>query len=130
LNGQKKTVYCFLQEKAGEILLLPFLLASVPKEKVAPKEKDFRPRYAKFAMQLLRLGSGELTLTLKAIYFTNPFLYLKNIPLLFIQGEGSNNTALTPRLRRHCLHFAPLWRVYLAISLQPYRSNGILQTLF
>jgi len=42
--------------------LLPFLLASVPKEKVAPKEKDFRPRYAKFAMQLLRLGSGEKTL--------------------------------------------------------------------
>jgi len=66
-----------LQEKAGEILLLPFLLASVPKEKVAPKEKDFRPRYAKFAMQLLRLGSGELTLTLKALYFTNPFPCLK-----------------------------------------------------
>jgi len=48
--------------KQGENLLLPFLLANVPKEKVAPKEKDFRPRYAKLAMQLLRLGSGEKTL--------------------------------------------------------------------
>jgi len=51
-------------EKQWENLLLPFLLASVPKEKVAPKEKDFRPRYAKFVMQLLRLGSGEKPFTL------------------------------------------------------------------
>jgi len=69
-------------------------LASVPKEKVAPKEKDFRPRYAKFAMQLLRLGSGELTLTLKAIYFTTPFLYLKTF-LYFLYKVRVQTTPLS-----------------------------------
>jgi len=54
--------------------LLPFFC---PGKRKVTERKPARPRYAKLAMQLLRLGSGELTLTLKAIYFTNPFLCLK-----------------------------------------------------
>ena len=116
--------------------LLPFFC---PGKRKVTERKPARPRYAKFAMQLLRLGSGELTLTLKVLYFTNPFPCLKNIPSLFIQGEGSNNTALTPRLRRHCLHFAPLWRVCLIATVSrgrffpsnpPYqRGQGVVSSI-
>jgi hypothetical protein len=44
--------------------LLPFLFAIVQKEKVAPKEKDFRPRFVWLETQWLKLGNAELTSTL------------------------------------------------------------------
>jgi len=51
-------------EKAVVNPMLPFFC---PGKRKVTERKPARPRYAKLAMQLLRLGSGELTLTLKAI---------------------------------------------------------------
>ena len=79
------------------------------------ERKPARLCYSKLAMQMLRLGSGELALTLIFFWLTAP----KKIYYIFFiynKVRAQTITALTPRLRRHCY---ALFRIVGELNLNP-----------